>query len=242
MPDSLFTLIAQIVNFLIIVLVLRVLLFKRILAAIDGRQKEIASAHEKAEEHEEEAKKQQQEMEKRLEQFGAEREELVQKVEEEAESRKKELIQNAKEQADEKRQLWETRVEKEGAQFIEELKHQTSKELLRLARRVLDDLADEDLDKRMARKMISKTGLEDKSLREAFQSEDEVMVISSFSMPEDLKKEFQDAVGKAKFSTTDEFHGVAVEAGGKRIAWTIETWLEDFGEEMEKRLSEARSL
>ncbi|MDX9801807.1 MAG: hypothetical protein RBT69_10780 [Spirochaetia bacterium] len=238
MPDSLFTLIAQIVNFLIIVFVLRLVLFKKIIAAIDGRRDEIAFRNEEVKKNEEEAKKRQQELDEKHSSFGKERDKLMEKAEHEAQKEKERLLNQARKETDEKQKRWELQIAKEESAFLEELKELAVTEIIKMAKQVLSDLADKELEKQIAEKLITVIKKEDLSGIRGNSDSDKSEVVSSFPLSDELKEQFREILGKPSFKESDSFHGITIEWEGKRIRWTIESWLEEFGSELKESLNE----
>lgn len=237
MPDSLFTIIAQIVNFLIIVVVLRALLFKRILAAVEGRQKEIKERREEIEEEQAEAKRIRQDLEEKHDQFRNEREKMMRSASEEAQERRRELIEKAEAEADEKRARWESGMERERDSFLRELRSLAADELLQLAERMLSDLADDTLEKRIGERVLKRLN-QGGELMEEIRGAEEVTVLSSYELPAKLKEQLRELLPETSFKRSEKFHGLAIEAEGRRIAWTIEGWLDEFGEELKRRLDD----
>ena len=72
-----FTVIAQIINFLILVWLLKKFLYKPVLDAIDAREKKIVSRLEDAKTKKEEAKKEQDEFNEKNKQFDEQKKELI---------------------------------------------------------------------------------------------------------------------------------------------------------------------
>ena len=237
MPDSLFTIIAQIVNFLIIVVVLRALLFKRILGAVEERQRKIKEQREEIAEEEAKAKKTRQELEEKHADFRKEREKMMQHASDEAAKRRRRLIEEAESEAEKKRSRWETSMEKERDSFLAELRALAADDLLNLAERMLTDLADDSLERRIARRVIERLR-DGGELAEEIRTADTVTVLSSYGLPDEIKEQLRELLPAADFSRSDDFHGLAIEAGGRRIAWTVEGWLDEFGAELERRLAE----
>ncbi len=238
MPDSLFTFIAQIVNFLLIVFILRALLFKKIVAAIDGRQEEIAGRFEQAEQDKQEAKKRRSELEEKHADFREKRKELIENAKQEADKKRKELVTDAQKELEEKKRVWEQQIEKDQARFLEELKKMAAKELVLLLEKALEDLSDEELEKKMAEKLIAGLKEKDSVFSEEKKNSGDYVIKSSFSVPDKAREEFTALLGSVEFTSDDSFHGITVEKGGRRLEWTIEAWLESFGSALEERLDE----
>jgi F-type H+-transporting ATPase subunit b len=238
MPDSLFTFIAQVVNFLLIVFILRIILFKKIVAAIDGRQEEISVSYEKAEEDEEEARKMRSELEEKNKDFREKRKELIDNAKQEAEEKRKELVNDGRKELEEKRNNWEKQLEKEQSRFLKELKEMAAKELINLMEKALTDLSNERLEKNMADKFIATLKEKKTDFVHKEDNSENYVVKSSFTVSEETREEFTSLLGPVEFTRDESFHGITLEKNGQRMEWTIEGWLESFASALEERLEE----
>ena len=95
-----FTVVAQAVNFLILVWLLKRFLFKPILHAIDEREKGIATQLAEAEAKESEAQKDRDDFQHKNEAFDQERASLLKKATDEANAQRQRLFDEAKKDAD----------------------------------------------------------------------------------------------------------------------------------------------
>src|SRR5271154_5302921 len=95
-----FTIIAQVINFLILVWLLKRFLYKPILHAIDEREKGIALQLEDAEAKKAEAKKEREDLEHKNAAFDQERAALLKKATDEANDQRQRLLDEASKDAD----------------------------------------------------------------------------------------------------------------------------------------------
>ena len=101
-----FTVIAQVVNFLVLVALLKYLLFDRITRAMDEREQKIGSAFQEAEQ----AKKRAQEATDRyqlmIEEMHASQRTILAEAKDEADALRQELLKNARVEVDERKSRW----------------------------------------------------------------------------------------------------------------------------------------
>src|SRR5450432_153154 len=95
-----FTVIAQVVNFLILVWLLKRFLYRPILDAIDAREKRIAAELADADAKKAEAQRERDEFQHKNEEFDRERAALLTKATEEARAERERLLNEAREAAD----------------------------------------------------------------------------------------------------------------------------------------------
>src|ERR1700722_12951920 len=100
MAISWFTIVAQVINFLILVWLLKRFLYKPILHAIDEREKGIASQLADAEAKKAEAHKEREDFQKTSEAFDKERAALLKKATGEANAERQRLLDGAQKDAD----------------------------------------------------------------------------------------------------------------------------------------------
>jgi F-type H+-transporting ATPase subunit b len=156
MQVDLFTWIAQIVNFLILVALLRHFLYGRIVEAIDKREEKIASRWREAEEQKDEASRRAEEYARNQKELEEHRETELARAREEAEAKKKEWMQAARGDVNRQRSEWQKSLEQDRQSFVQEFHQATADEITAVLRRMLGDLADAGLEKQMIRGFIRK--------------------------------------------------------------------------------------
>ena len=150
-----FTVVAQAVNFLILVGLLKRFLYRPVLAAIDAREKKIAAQLAAATQRETQARTEREEFHNRNEALAHEREEILRKASDAADAERHRLLESARQDA----QMLRARLSKVLATEREELGRQlaarTQAEVLSLTRKVLDELAGVDIEARMIEVFIA---------------------------------------------------------------------------------------
>lgn len=141
-----FTIIAQIVNFVILAVALKYLLYDRVIAAMDEREAAIAQRLHDAEERETEAAAALTSHEENIEQFGRDRGVLLEEVHLEAAQDRQRLLEGSRAEADEERLRWQRRLEAERREWEHDLRRRTADEVSALSRRALSDLAGPDIE------------------------------------------------------------------------------------------------
>jgi F-type H+-transporting ATPase subunit b len=178
-----FTVIAQIVNFLILVWLLKRYLYKPILNAIDEREKKIAAQIEDAEKKDADAKKEKEEFRKRNDAFDKERNDLMKKAVEETQTEKSRLMEEARKDALALREKLEKILKEDQEHIGEEITRKTKKEVFSIARKALKELADSTLETQMVNVFITRLESldkdEEKKLIAAFKSSDKPAIVRS---------------------------------------------------------------
>jgi len=242
-----FTVIAQIINFLILVWLLKRFLYKPILNAIEERENKIASQLEDAESKKEEAGKEQDEFRQKNEDFEHKKKELMKKAVEESEEKRQKLLEEARNEANEFRSQLKKSSEEVQQNLSQEIEQKVQQEVFSITRKTLSDLASMDLEEQTVRVFIRRLNElkedEKKQFLEAFKSKsDPILVRSAFDLPSKQKTEIQNSIAEIlgtetqfQYKTVPELvSGIELTANGFKLAWSISEYLNS----LEKSISE----
>jgi len=242
-----FTVIAQIINFLVLVWLLKRFLYKPILNAIEERENKIASQLEDAESKKEEAEKEQDEFREKNEAFEHKKKELMKKAVEESEEKRQKLLEEARHEANEFRSQLKKSSEEVQKNLSQEIEQKVQQEVFSITRKTLSDLASMDLEEQTVRVFIRRLNElkedEKKQFLEAFKSKsDPILVRSAFDLPTKQKTEIQNAIAEIlgaetqfQYKTVPELvSGIELTANGFKLAWSISEYLNS----LKKRISE----
>jgi F-type H+-transporting ATPase subunit b len=244
-----FTVGAQVLNFVILVWLMKRFLYQPILHAIDAREKRIADQLADAEARKAEARKERDEFERKNGEFDQQRAERLKKVTMEADSEKKRLLDEAREAADAMTAKRLETLHQEAQTLKQALTRRTQDEVFAITRKVLSDLADTDLEKRATAVFLQNMqAMEDDArsdLAQALTSSDEPAVIrSAFELPKTQRAKLQTAINQTfsaeialRYETTpDLVTGIELTAGGNKIAWSISDYLSSLENGVEELL------
>jgi F-type H+-transporting ATPase subunit b len=242
-----FTVIAQIINFLILVWLLKRFLYKPILNAIEERENKIASQLEDAESKKEEAQKEQDEFRQKNEDFEHKKKELMKNAVEESEEKRQKLLEEARNEANEFRSQLKKSSEEDQQNLSQEIEQKVQQEVFAITRKTLSDLASLDLEEQTVRVFIRRLNElkedEKKQFLEAFKSKsDPILVRSAFDLPSKQKTEIQNTIAEIlgtetqfQYKTVPELvSGIELTANGFKLAWSISEYLNS----LEKNISE----
>lgn len=236
-----FTLSAQLVNFLILLALLKRFLFGPLRNIMDKREEKITSRLEEARQKLDEAEQKSQRYEQKLSQFEEEKDELMKEARDKAEEKKKEMLHQARKEIDDLHENWEESLEAEKETFFSELHRQTSKKIIELLDRLINDLANSSLEEQAVNKFIDQLKNMNKNdkkraLHSALDSgEGEIVVYSSFKLQKEQKEEIKNIlheVFKADVNCGFEVNsnlgfGIEIRAEGWKMGWNARIYLED---------------
>ena len=229
-----FTVVAQVVNFLILVAALKFLLYDRITAAMDARQERIAEEFARAEQREAEADRSARHHDEELARLRRERRHRLQHVEEEARERREELVARARRDVAALEEQWLDAVRQERERLLDELRRGTTDRVMDITRRVLVDLADEQLEDRILRVFVDRLAATDPALLPDLDGV-EVDVRTSFELDgrqrrrlDEAVRTHLDGVAGVRFTAAPELvGGVELDVDGHTLGWNIDAYLDD---------------
>ncbi|OPL12498.1 MAG: hypothetical protein AVO34_07240 [Firmicutes bacterium ML8_F2] len=249
-----YTIIFQIINFLILVFLLRHFLYGPIIKSMDEREQKILQREKTAEARKKEAEEEILSYRRKNEELEETEEEIMAKAHREAEQEKNRLLDEARHDVDETRKRWEADLEREKETFINELRRRIGRQACLVARRCLSDLADARLEELTWSQFLKKlAGLPDEErerLRGALADGDgRVVLHSAFDTGDKQVKELEIALKELLPSRDDQLEvvarsepdlicGLELESGGYRVAWNVESYLQDVEEQILKELDQ----
>lgn len=234
-----FTVIAQIINFLVLVYLLKRFLYKPIIKAMDEREERISGRLKEAERREDEARHELERYQEKTEEIDDRRDVLLNKMREDVEAQRKALIGEARDQVEGVRANWHEALEREKDAFLQDLQERTGRHTYAIARQALKDLADADVERQIIRVFVERLRSldeeEQRALRESVgQSRQGVRVISAFEIPQDTSQEIahvleayaSEPVDLHFETSTDVICGIELNANGHKIGWSLRDYLE----------------
>lgn len=242
-----FTTIAQLINFIILVWLLKRFLYKPILKAISDREVQITEKLLNAEKIKTDAEVKNEVLETKLKEFDDHRESLMEKVSVDVEKEHQKMLDGIRasvEKLSEKNRLEFKREEKEVHRRIIQ---DTQKEVFAITRKVLKDLAGTTLESHMFDLFIDKLSELDfdvKKLLNMTSQKNEALIKSSIELTTKQKttivKIIEDNFDKSleiNFELTpDLFSGIEFIMNGQKIVWSIDDYMASLEKEVDQLL------
>tara|TARA_R110000737_G_scaffold93541_2_gene126896 strand:+ start:32882 stop:33760 length:879 start_codon:yes stop_codon:yes gene_type:complete len=244
-----FTVAAQVVNFLILVWLLKRYLYQPILHAIDEREQRIAAELADATAKQAQAKTERDTYQDKNTKFDQERDQLLQQVKDNADVERERLLTQTQ-QAGEALRLKHQKIMARDAENIKKmLSRKTSDEVFAIARKTLSDLATTNLEQQVTQVFIrrlselkpsAKTALE-KALNK---TSEPALLSSAFDLSETDRTSIHTAIKKTfgadidlKFTVSkDLISGIELKANGQKLVWNIADYLLSLEQEVTKLL------
>jgi len=257
-PDW-FTVIAQIINFLILVALLKRFLYGPIIKAMERREKVIAERLDEAANKKRAADEEGMRYRAMVQELADTREKMLAQAREEAEVLRRDLKQKAREETDKSQAQWHESFRQQREAFAQGLRLHACKQVFAVVRRALTDLADTDLEGRMTDVFIRRI----RNLDPAMQKEiadsilsagRKIVIRSAFEIDPEGRQKIVAAISeqiskpdlneKEDPSWTDmhiDFEtsaslicGIEIVADGKKVTWDLEGYLDDLGQSFDR--------
>ncbi|MDX1638530.1 MAG: hypothetical protein R3281_11205 [Balneolaceae bacterium] len=251
-----FTFFAQIVNFLILVLLLRRFLYNPVMAAMDQREKRIEERLEEGRRKLADANEKESEYKKKLRRFDQQKEEMIREAKSEVEQKRKKMMDEVRSEIAEIQQRWENTIESERESFLQELQITAGKQIIEVVRLIVEDLADRSLESQVTGIFIQ--NLEDMSPEQNKKlvssaldyGDGTIQVKSSYPIDEVQKREItrileQKVVPNVKcnFEVVSTLgFGIELWAGGWRVGWNLKRYLGKLRHDLEQAVMDTEQV
>jgi len=231
-----FTVIAQLINFLILVWLLKRFLYKPILNAVHEREKKIADQLKDAEDKKAAAQQEKEEFKKKNEEFDQQKKGVMDAVVAEAASQKNQLIDGAKTEAQELIAKMTKAVKEAQENDNKLLAQNTQKQVFDITRKALESIASVNIEEHSARTFIEHlTALQEEEKQQfidAFKA-NPIVVKSAFELSTTQRDELTAAISNVidtkvtlEFITAPEIiSGIELSTKGFKLAWSFSEYL-----------------
>jgi F-type H+-transporting ATPase subunit b len=246
-----FTVIAQILNFLILVWLLKHFLYKPILNAIDAREKKVADELASADAKEAEAQKEKEEFKRKNDEFEQQRNDLLNRSMEEAKAERQRLFEEVRKEASDMRVKQQKALRNEEQHLSQEIGSRTQQEVFNIARKVLTDLAGTSLEERAVDVFVQRfrdlKSEEKKQLVSVLNaSPSQVLIRTAFDLTQEqhdlIKKTIKETLEietQPRFETApDIISGIELSAEGQKVSWSIAAYITSLEKSVDKILKE----
>lgn len=247
-----FVVIAQVVNFLVLVFLLKRFLYGPIIKAMDEREASIAARQQEARDKGRAAEKEAAAYREKRRLLQEQEEEFLAGARAAGEEERRALAGKARRELEETRRRWQDNFLKERETFIAALRRQIAAQSCRVARRALEDLAGTGLEDAVLQVFARKVAEMDPAGRDRLAAAlsataaggGRVVVESAFPVPEERRRTLEEALraqagaaGAAGESLSFIYAeqpalvcGVRVGFPGYEIAWNVDDYLKQVEE------------
>ena len=240
-----FTLIAQIINFLVLMWLLKRYLYKPILNAIDERENKIVAQLKDAEAKKAEAEKERNEFKKKNETFDRQKGELMQKAIEESNAEGLKIKEEARNEANALKAKLEKNIQDSQENRNLEIAQKIQQEVVTITKKTLTDLSSASLEEQSVLTFIKKINelKEDekqKMISTLTSRKNPILVKSAFKLSTKLQTEIQQSINAVldeesqfQFKIAPELiSGIELSANGYKLSWSISEYINSLEKSM----------
>ncbi|MGB5987357.1 MAG: hypothetical protein WBG37_18775 [Desulfobacterales bacterium] len=243
-----FTVGAQVLNFLILMVLLKLFLYDRVIEIMDQRQEKISSRLDEAEQSRRQAEARREEVAAKEKELEAKRDELLGDAREKARAQQERWEQEARAEVDELRQRWREALDSEKESFARRLSRRTVRQAMTAAEQVVSEMAGRDFEERLMETFVERLrGLDEErraALAENLDADHPAAVVRSRAeVPTTLRQKITRLLHEAihpqlevAYRSEEDFPGgIELVLPGQKISWSPRRYLE----ELEQALLEA---
>jgi F-type H+-transporting ATPase subunit b len=242
-----FTVGAQILNFLVLVWLLKRFLYQPILHAIDAREKRIAAELADADAKKAEAQKERDSFQQKNKEFDQQRDDLLRKTTVEAQAEHQRLLDEARQAAETLRLKRQEALRTEAGDLKQAIQQRVRQEVFAISRKTLTDLAETSLEESLVEVLLKRLQGMDGKAKEGFaealkKNAHALIVRSAFDLPDEQREALHQGLNaifsaetSVQFETEpDLICGIELATNGHKVAWSIADYLAS----MEKGIDE----
>lgn len=231
-----FTVIAQIVNFVILAIALKHFLYDRVIDAMDRREASIAERLSDAAQREEDARHEAQALRVERTRLDHERHDLIDQARHDAEEHRQRLLDEARGDVDEERRRWHRGLLAEQEELRHDLRRRTTHEVIELSRLALSDLARVRLEADVIDRALEQLELDDEVRGEIFAGHDGPLTVrTAFALAHSDRHELVERLREmglacdrhVRFEHDPELVlGIELRGDGTSVAWNADDYLD----------------
>lgn len=235
-----FTVIAQIINFLVLAFLLKRFLYKPVLNAVDTREKRIAAQLNDAATKEADATKERSLFQQKNTDFDAQRATAINTMNEEIKIERQKQLEQIRSDSTTLQQKLQQSIAEQQQNISTEIKNKVQEEVFAIAGKTLSDLGSASFEEQIIQNFIQRINHlnddERKQFSDAFSASDKTLQITSaFALSDAQKDALQTAItslinNDVKCNYQINAHlisGIEIAVKNYKLSWNIENYLDD---------------
>ncbi len=244
-----FTVVTQIVNFLILVVLFKRFLYGPITKAMDEREKRIASQLKQAEDKKNEAEQEAIAYRNQTKALSEQRNQLLEKIHQEIEEIRQQEIEKVRSEVVKTRRQWYESLNDEKKHFLLDLQRLASEKIFNISRHALKALADTELEEKMVDQFIDRLACLNQDdldqLAETLNKPEHIIQIqSAFDLSNESRQKLIDKIQKqigtqknVQFEVVPELiSGISIKGYSYETSWNLDSYWNDLEASLEEAL------
>lgn len=239
------TVAAQIVNFLVLVWLLKRFLYGPVTRVMAEREQSVAQRLDEAARREAQAQAAREAYQSQQALLEGEREDMLKAARDEVRTQRQSMLEEAREEVAVQRARWRDELTREREDFLKALRRQVAESAVTVARRALTALTEARLEPQVVRAFLRKLDELSEDDRAALASgHGPVDVCTAFALDDGLRRQVSDAlagvVGELRpvhFRHDPQLlQGIEVTSEGRRLSWSFSAYLDEVRGELDAAL------
>ncbi|MDO9425000.1 MAG: hypothetical protein Q7T40_12530 [Methylobacter sp.] len=242
-----FTVGAQMINFLILIWLLKKFLYRPIVKAMASREQGLVDRLQLVETQMSEAEQLKKQYESSLQQLDSDKDDILTEARQQAETDRTLQLQSLNDELQQEKKRFDQEMHRQQQQLGNVINRVVAEKALQLGGRILSGLADQSLEQQIVEHFLQNLAKlpddEQSVLQKAISQDDAVTVISRFPLNETQRSKIRDwldqsaAVSEVVFERDKRLIcGITLEAGGRSWEWNIDRYLAELEVELLKPL------
>ena len=232
---------AQIVNFLLLVWLLKHFLYGPVIDAMDRRQQSIATNINDAKKREHTAHLTVQRYESKYAALEQNSTKQLQQAEAAAQQKRLQLMEQTRAEVQQQRGLWQQELQQEQQDYLKDLRKTSVKAIQETGRKVLGELADTTLETQIIEVFLQRLqNLDDELLKTLKDSTEVIHIISAFELETATKRKITLSIHKFINNSAevdykvsnDLLCGISLETSGYQVGWNMEEHLQQLDQHL----------
>ncbi len=240
---------AQIVNFLILVWLLKRFLYQPVIHAMNQREQRTTERLDQAQAREQQANEQIQRYQHQLRQIEQQRNEVLATAKQEATAQKKLMLDEARDEVIAQRNDWRRQANTEKEAFLGTLRQQAVNAVQAISRKALGDLANAELEDQICQTFLDRfRSLDEASCKALANTDEPVHIASAFELDGAMRSQItrlvDESLGqgiKVEYTQSPELLcGIQLVRGSQRLSWNLADYLQDLDTRIQEVFSSTR--
>ena len=245
-----FTVVAQVINFFILLWLLKHFLYKRIIDAMDRREQQIKKQFQEIEQQKEHLQKTIEEYENKNKSFATECQQKQKELDEELQTYREQRVQEIRNDVTKMQDKWKQAIANEQNTFLQDLRSFLAKETIAISRQALQDMASQQLENSIVEKFLLQ--LQQLAIEDLLSKDEthDIIVVSTFEITTPIRDKIKELLDeKLKRNCTVHFHdssdlicGIELKLPGHKISWSMHNYLRDFEKKIAVALQQEQQV
>jgi len=240
-----FTTSAQIINFLILIWILKKLLFRPIINTMENRQQDLTRRLQQIESQKTEVQTLKAQYEKNLQQLQIDKDQILLQAKQQAKTEKDKLLLQLNEEIQQKKINFNEQLHKQQQQHGQLISQTIAEKSLGLSKKILTQLADQTLEQRIVEHFLQSFSelpeIELQPIKQALIQQGSATILTRFELNITTQQQIQNSLDnitpgiKLVFKQHDYLLcGIALETDGRSWEWNIDRYLSELETELIK--------